>query len=277
MNLKENQIKELMDVIHLPSDNEISSISSSTWGYETSNITILTDGRIVSYDMEHNYSSKIFILYEENGNFIDKFEDNINKNHNIEVLKNGDIVSYYEKNKLGRFYDYNGHIDRARVHDRIIVFTLEDESYFWFGEEKEEDYYAFQYSKYKGVTFRGHTRGINGAKVLKNGNIISYSGDNTLKLWDSDGNLITNFKGHKDSVNGVLILENNEIISYSDDGTLRLWNLFGEQLMIYRSNSYVKIATILNEDKILSYSIDGVLKIWTLKTKFIDKNKTTKR
>ena len=153
MDKKENQIKGLMGVIHLSSDNEISSILSSAWGYETSNITILTDGRIISYYMEHHYSSKIFILYDKNENFIDSFEDNINKNHNIEVLKNGSIVSYYEKKELGGFYNYNGHIFKSYFHDRIIVFTLEDESYFWHGEEKEDAVLCSKLTKLKPLKY----------------------------------------------------------------------------------------------------------------------------
>ena len=71
---------------------------------------------------------------------------------------------------------------------------------------------------------QGHTGSVVGVERLRNGNILSYSRDGTLRLWDSKtGKLLHTLSGHKKKVDGVTILPSGNILSYSSDGTLCLW------------------------------------------------------
>ena len=56
--------------------------------------------------------------------------------------------------------------------------------------------------------------------------IASASGDNTIKLWNTDGTLITTLQGHKGAVWDVEFTQiGKTLVSGSEDNTLMLWNL----------------------------------------------------
>ncbi|MEL6249925.1 MAG: hypothetical protein AAFR15_18175, partial [Cyanobacteria bacterium J06627_15] len=67
--------------------------------------------------------------------------------------------------------------------------------------------------------------------------IVSGSHDQTLRLWDLEGNQIgAPFEGHTDSVRAVAFSPltssggGDRIVSGSHDQTLRLWDLEGNQI-----------------------------------------------
>jgi WD40 repeat protein len=48
---------------------------------------------------------------------------------------------------------------------------------------------------------------------LNNGNLVSASSDNTIKLWDSDlGTLIGTLPGHSNSVNSLAVLRSGYLV-----------------------------------------------------------------
>ena len=74
------------------------------------------------------------------------------------------------------------------------------------------------------AVLRGHTDRVNGARVLSDGRILSWSDDKTLRLWRSDGAPDGEpLRGHDDRVVGAQELPAGRILSWSDDKTLRLW------------------------------------------------------
>ena len=53
----------------------------------------------------------------------------------------------------------------------------------------------------------GHTDGVDGAKLLKDGRILSWSKDGTLRLWDGEsGEPVGIMEGHTAEVSGVEII-----------------------------------------------------------------------
>jgi WD40 repeat protein len=69
-----------------------------------------------------------------------------------------------------------------------------------------------------------HSNYVNCVAVLPNGNIISGSFDNTLKIWDvSSGQCLKTLQGNGKSVYCVTALPNGNIISAIDDGSLEVW------------------------------------------------------
>ena len=65
---------------------------------------------------------------------------------------------------------------------------------------------------------------INGASVLSDGRILSWSDDRTLRLWDGNGISVAVLKGHTDAVAGAQVTSDGRILSWSNDGELRLWD-----------------------------------------------------
>ena len=75
------------------------------------------------------------------------------------------------------------------------------------------------------AVLEGHTADVNGALVLSDGRLLSWSDDKTLRLWDEQsGASLAVLKGHTNWVNGALELSDGRLLSWAWDKTLRLWD-----------------------------------------------------
>jgi WD40 repeat protein len=76
----------------------------------------------------------------------------------------------------------------------------------------------------------GHTEAINGAAALRDGRILSWSDDETLRLWDGQsGACLKVFKGHTNRVAGAVALSDGRILSWSWGGKKWEWRLWDGQ------------------------------------------------
>lgn len=120
------------------------------------------------------------------------------------------------------------------------------------------------------LTLAGHTDAVIGAALLTgNRQVLSWSEDGTLKLWDlARGNLRHELLGHKAMVNGATLLAGERTaLSWSGDGTLKLWDLEcgGMSIDFAGHRAGVIGATLLAEgNQALSWSEDCTLKLWDL-------------
>lgn len=74
-------------------------------------------------------------------------------------------------------------------------------------------------------------------------NIISWVGDENIRIWNIEGELLHTLKGHTRNINGVLLTNDEKtLISWSRDDTIRFWNRQG------------KLLNTLNRWKITSYT-----------------------
>ncbi|MEM7581076.1 MAG: hypothetical protein AAF316_14765, partial [Cyanobacteria bacterium P01_A01_bin.80] len=101
-------------------------------------------------------------------------------------------------------------------------------------------------------TLRRHNTDVRGIAFLstpissshnnkQNYMIASASGDNTIKLWNTDGSLITTLQGHKGAVWDVEFTpDGKNLVSGSEDNNLMLWNL----------------EKVIDSDKVLNYACD---------------------
>ena len=91
-------------------------------------------------------------------------------------------------------------------------------------------------------TLQGHTRGVISLKVLKNGNLVSYSTDDTIKIWNpylAESNLLLTISGHGNTkwIKPFGILPNDILVALSrdrddlEDNILRVWNPNDGQLV----------------------------------------------
>lgn len=78
-------------------------------------------------------------------------------------------------------------------------------------------------------TFTDHKDRVWGVSFTPdNQKLVTASWDNTLKMWDFDGNVLQVFTGHNGAVWGVDIRSDGEMmISSAHDNSLKLWNLDG--------------------------------------------------
>ncbi len=114
------------------------------------------------------------------------------------------------------------------------------------------------------AVLEGHTDCVNGAIELRSGNILSWSADNTLRLWSSDGTCKAVLEGHTSSVEGAIELRSGDILSWSSDKILRLWSPDGTCKAVLEGHTYyISGAIELRSGDILSWGVDNTLRLWT--------------
>ena len=119
------------------------------------------------------------------------------------------------------------------------------------------------------TTLQGHTRAVMSVAVLPDGNAISASEDNTLKVWDPKlGQCLLTLQGHTQSIESVAVLPNGNAISASVDTTLKVWDFkSGQCVMTLQGHTQsVWSVAVLPDGNAISASDDNTLKVWELKT-----------
>jgi WD40 repeat protein len=113
------------------------------------------------------------------------------------------------------------------------------------------------------AVLEGHTKAVLSAIQLKNGGILSWSEDRTLRTWDVGGRPLSVLEGHKGFVEGAIQLKDGRILSWANDNILRIWNVDGRPLGFLEGHTnYIYGAIQLNDGRILSWSKDNTLRIW---------------
>jgi len=130
-----------------------------------------------------------------------------------------------------------------------------------------------KYSEYaRFETLTGHTDDVRSLAIIpSNENIVSGSGDKTIKVWNSTTfQLIANLKGHNGGVECLAIVPSNEnIVSGSVDNKIIVWNskTFKFITTLTGHTSWVTALTIMpSNENIVSGSYDKTIKVWNSKT-----------
>ncbi|MEQ9237690.1 TIR domain-containing protein [Coleofasciculus sp. E2-BRE-01] len=114
----------------------------------------------------------------------------------------------------------------------------------------------------------GHQDDIHSLTFSPDGKMIaSGSADNTIKLWNLQGQELHTLKGHKDWVISLAFSPNGKMIaSASWDRTAKLWNLQGELLYTFKGHQegVTSIAFSPDGKMIASASADKIIKLWNL-------------
>jgi WD40 repeat protein len=116
--------------------------------------------------------------------------------------------------------------------------------------------------------FQGHQDAVSSVAISPDGQtIISGSSDNTVRLWDREGNQLAVFQGHTEAVNSVVFSPDGQtIISGSSDNTVRLWDREGNQLAVFTGHDREVNSVAFSPDgqTIVSGSNDRTLRLWDI-------------
>jgi WD40 repeat protein len=118
------------------------------------------------------------------------------------------------------------------------------------------------------VILKGHRNFLYSAVFSPDGSrVITASRDSTAKLWDTQGNLITDFRGHRGEVyRAVFSKDGQRILTASSDSTARLWDINGNSLSVFKGHHGIVINAIFSPDGtyVLTASRDSTARLWDL-------------
>ena len=128
--------------------------------------------------------------------------------------------------------------------------------------------YTVQDAKRRGEHNRleGHTDSVFDVAFSVDGNLIATaSGDNTVKLWSSQGQQLRTLEGHREAVNSVTFSpDSNTLATASDDKTVKLWSQKGILLHTLQGHSNAVYGVAFSPDGTLaSASRDRTVKLWS--------------
>lgn len=119
----------------------------------------------------------------------------------------------------------------------------------------------------------GHDGGVQTVLFSPNGQTIATAGrDNTVKLWQTDGQPLLTLNGHRDVVWSVAFSPDGKTLaSASRDRTVRLWDLKGKELQVLQGHDsdVYSVAFSPNGQTLATASEDKTLRLWDRQGKLL--------
>ena len=117
------------------------------------------------------------------------------------------------------------------------------------------------------LLFSGHRGRVNGLTELLNGQLLSWSQDGSIRIWDADTaeqRIVVNTQ--HGAVLGAVPLPDGRLLTWGGDDTLRLWELSSGALAgeLRLGESAVIGSTSLGEGIMVSWLLDGRILTWDL-------------
>ena len=122
------------------------------------------------------------------------------------------------------------------------------------------------------AVLEGHQNDVKGALELRDGRLLSWAYEDSLRLWDRhSGACLATLEGHSDFVDGAIELRDGRILSWSNDKTLRLWDSAGKAIAVLEGHSGPMGGALeLRNGNLLTWAADSLsepkdtsLRIWT--------------
>lgn len=102
--------------------------------------------------------------------------------------------------------------------------------------------------------------------------IASASADNTIKLWNPQGEEIYSLQGHQERVASISFSPNGSVLaSASADGNIKLWNLQGEEVYSFKGHQGEVNSIRFSPDGkwMASASADHTIKLWSVGRRYL--------
>ena len=115
----------------------------------------------------------------------------------------------------------------------------------------------------------GHTDAVRSLAISREGQLISGSGDRTIKIWNVEtGKLWKTLEGHTNEVFSLTISKEGQLVSGSSDRTIIVWNIETGQILktLKGHTNFVSSLVISKEGQLVSGSADKSIKVWNIKT-----------
>jgi Cdc6-like AAA superfamily ATPase len=114
------------------------------------------------------------------------------------------------------------------------------------------------------IKLEGHIDTVYDVIKLRDGRLLSWSKDKTLRLWSCDAEPIAVMEGHIGDVKGAIELRDGRLLSWSEDKTLRLWSCDAEPIAVMEGHiGDVKGVNELKDGRLFSWSEDQTIRLWS--------------
>ncbi|MDJ0581918.1 caspase family protein [Crocosphaera sp.] len=119
-------------------------------------------------------------------------------------------------------------------------------------------------------SFEGHKESVTMVAITPEGNIVSGSQDQTVKVWSPQGKLLHTLEGHQGQVWTVAMTPEGNIVSGSQDQTVKVWSPQGKLLHTLEGHQEdILTVAITPEGNIVSGSQDQTVKVWSPQGKLL--------
>jgi len=112
----------------------------------------------------------------------------------------------------------------------------------------------------------GHGDEVIGVAFSPKGDLIASASEDGIKIWKTDGSLVTTLGGHEDDYFSSVAFspKGDRIASGDEDGTIKIWKTDGSLVSTLEghSNWVNSVAFSPKGDRIASGDGDGIIKIW---------------
>ncbi|AFY56498.1 WD40 repeat-containing protein [Rivularia sp. PCC 7116] len=261
-----------LDVNFSPDNKIIASAGNDNviklWTTEGKELSVLKGHNAPVWSVVFSPDGKIIISGSEDGtvklwNIDGTLIDTINTGQGIiravAFSPDGKMIASGGKNKTIKLWNLQGKpLNTLKGHfDTVVAIAFSPDGKMIASASLDKNIKLWKRNGELISTLRGHntdTRGvafistpINSSNINKQNSknyiIASASGDSTIKLWNTNGKLITALQGHKGAVWDVEFTPDGKtLVSGSEDKTLMLWNL----------------EKVIDSDKVLTYACDLV-------------------